>query len=213
MSINDVIRSSQDELRTRFTAVLENGGISKEQYVRFLSMQYHLTRGVQKHFMAIAASSEIGKNRKRLRTWLLNFAQEEEFHFQIALNDLKNLGASLADCPLDIKLWWSYFDKVVHERPLVRLGATCVLENIADGSSDVIAKLIQGSSFLKPENLKFLIIHQHGPNLAHGDQILEALSEADLNDSEWKDVLEGAQTASVFYLRFVHWVITGKELR
>lgn len=213
MSIQSQMEFAQIQLRERFDQLLKAGGISKEQYARFLSMQYHLTKGVQKHFMGIAANSDIGKSKKRLRTWLLGFAQEEEFHYQIALNDLKNLGEPLVDCPLDIKLWWLHFDKMVQERPFARLGATCILENISEKSGDVIGQLIQQSTFLKPENLKFLTIHQHGPNLDHGNQIVEALEEADLSEAEWKDVQEGAEVATVFYLRFVHWIIHGSPLQ
>ncbi len=206
------IKEAQDLFRNKLLAMQANGGLTKERYVRFLSMQYHLTKGVQQHFMGIAANSLTGK-KKNLRKWLINFAQEEEFHFEIAKADLRELGAEPLSIPFDTQLWWNYFDKIVETTPFVRLGATCVLENIADGSSDILDQMIKDSGYLNPKNLRFLIIHRHGPNLAHGDQILEALEGADLTEQEMADVLLGVDRATTFYMRFAHWIVEGRELR
>jgi heme oxygenase len=206
------IKEAQKLFRDKLVLMKQDGGLTRERYTRFLSMQYHLTKGVQKHFMAIAANPLTAKKRN-LRKWLINFAQEEEFHFEIAKADLKELGAEPQSLPFDTQLWWNYFDKVIESRPFIRLGATCILENIAEGSSDILDDMIQSSGYLNPKNLRFLIIHRHGPNLAHGDQILEALKEADLTENERADVLVGADQATTFYMRFAHWILEGKELR
>lgn len=206
------MKEAQELFRSKLEAMKENGGLTKERYIRFLSMQYHLTKGVQKHFMAVAANSVTAKKRN-LRKFLINFAQEEEFHFEIAKADLKDLGQEPLPIPFDTQLWWNYFDSVIQTKPFIRLGATCILENIADGSADVLDEMIKTSSFLGPKNLRFLTIHRHGPNLAHGDQIIEALTEADLSEEETADVLLGAQRATVFYMRFAHWIVTGEELK
>jgi hypothetical protein len=210
--VNDQILESQRLFRAKLEALKQDGGLTKERYTRFLTMQYHLTKGVQRHFMAIAANSATAKKRE-LRKWLIQFAQEEEFHFEIAKADLKELGCEPGDMPFDTKLWWAYFDSTLEQRPFIRLGATCILENISDGSSDVLDELIHTSTFLNPKNLRFLTIHRHGPNLAHGDQILEALKNGDLSETEFADVLTGARKATTLYLRFTHWIITGEELR
>ena len=81
--MKDVIaqmEKAQKLFREKLQEMQNNGGLTKERYTRFLSMQYHLTKGVQKHFMAIAANS-LTARKKNLRKWLINFAQEEEFHF------------------------------------------------------------------------------------------------------------------------------------
>ncbi len=210
--ILDKIEIAQGLFRQRLSDLLSDGGLTRERYVRFLSMQYHLTKGVQIPFMSIAANPITAKKRN-LRKWLIQFANEEEFHFEIAKADLKELGTEPLDCPFDTKLWWLYFDSVIQSRPFVRLGATCILENIGDGSAEVLDKLIKESSFLNPKNLRFLTIHRHGPNLDHGAQIIEALNQADLTEQEQLDVLEGAETAITLYMRFTHWIITGENLR
>lgn len=206
------MEKAQKLFREKLQEMQNNGGLTKERYTRFLSMQYHLTKGVQKHFMAIAANS-LTARKKNLRKWLINFAQEEEFHFEIAKADLKDLGLEPLSIPFDTQLWWNYFDSIIQTRPFIRLGATCILENIADGSADVLDGMIKTSDFLTPKNLRFLTIHRHGPNLAHGDQILEALSTAELSEEELQDVLLGAQRATIFYMRFAHWIVTGEELK
>lgn len=204
-----LVDTAKSELRTRLLSVAKNGGLTKEQYVRFLRAQYHLNLGVQKTFFAIAASPQLSKKRN-LRKWLLEFGQEEEPHFELAKADLKELGEEPGPCPLDVKLWWLYFDSLIQERPLVRLGGTCVLENIGEGSADILESLISSSSFLNPKNLRYVIVHKHGPNLDHGNQIYAALESADLSEEQIADITEGTQTATTLYLRIFDWILSGK---
>lgn len=210
--VHQQIDFAQKLFRQKLETMKDSGGLHRERYIRFLSMQYHLTKGVQTHFMAIAANPRTAK-KKNLRKWLIQFAQEEEFHYEIARADLQELGVDPLPIPFDTQLWWNHFDSLLQGHPFIRLGATCILENIADGSADLLDQMIENSDFLHPRNLRFLIIHRHGPNLAHGDQILEALSAADLTPAEWEDVNLGAHRATIFYMRFTHWVLTGEELK
>lgn len=208
--VRKVVEDAQQKMRGLLSAGMKSGGLTKERYVRFLQMQYHLTKGVQRHFLFIAGHPATAKKRE-LRKWLIQFAQEEEFHFEIAKSDLKELDAEVGICPIDTKLWWLFFDSVIQDRPLVRLGATCVLENISDGSADLLDQMIAQSGFLTPKALKFLTIHRHGPNLDHGDQVLSALEGANLSEEELRDVLEGAQMGVLFYMRFMEWIMSGVE--
>lgn len=209
--IHELVQIAQTKFKNKLTEMHKDGGLTKERYTRFLTMQYHLTKGVQKHFMAIAANSKTAR-KKGLRKFLVNFAQEEEFHYEIAKADLKELGQEPGPMPFDTQVWWLYFGSLIETRPFVRLGATCILENIADGSSEILDQMIKESDFLNPKNLRFLIIHRHGPNLAHGDQILEALEQAELTEEELADVIHGAEVGTMLYMRFAHWIATGHNL-
>ncbi len=211
-AVHELVTVAQDLFRKKVEQMGATGGLTRARYIRFLSMQYHLTKGVQNHFMAIAANSTMAR-KKDLRKWLINFAQEEEFHFEIAKADLKELDVEPLPMPFDTQLWWAYFNTMIQNRPFVRLGATCILENISDGSSDILDKLIQESSFLNPKNLRFLMIHRHGPNLAHGEQVLGALAAANLTEEELNDVILGCDHATTLYMRFAYWIVEGKELR
>src|SRR5689334_13406877 len=81
--ILDVVTRSQAILRNMLMEVKENGGLQLNQYVRYLSMQHHLTRGVQRHFL-IAASHPSLSGRRRLREFLFEFGLEEESHYKMA---------------------------------------------------------------------------------------------------------------------------------
>ncbi len=66
------------------------------------------------------------------------------------------------------------------------------------------------AKYLNPRNTRFLVIHQH-EELPHGDQILEALSSADLSSEDFNDLEEGAKIGATLYLRMIEWVIHGEN--
>lgn len=201
-----IIAFAQTEFQKKLRGLLDgpSGGLALEQYVRYLSMQYHLTNGVQKHFFRIAGHPLMAR-RRSLRKFLVTFGNEEELHYEIALNDLKQLGREPLECPVDVTLWWSYFDSIIDSRPFLRLGATAILENIATASSEVIPALFAKANFINEKNSRFFVIHQHGPELAHGDQVLEALKQANLTPELWADLARGAEIGAIIYLRLVDW--------
>ncbi len=181
------------------------GGMTRPVYVRYLSFQYHLTKGVQRHFLAIAAHPSLS-GRRQFRNFLYGFALEEEPHFDIARHDLESMGETPLPCPLDVRLWWHYFDTVVVTRPFVRLGATCVLENLGAGAGPLGHRLLDEAQFLNERNTRFLQIHFH-EELPHGDQILAALNAANVTAQEETDLVEGARTGAIMYLRMVRWAL------
>jgi len=205
-----IVDGAKEDLRKMLELCLSTGGLTKERYQRFLSMQYHLTKGVQKHFFALAGHPEMAKC-KGMRDFLIRFAIEEENHYLIAKKDLENMKSPMLENTLDVQLWWAFFDKFIHDKPFMRLGATCVLENISDGNGDLIGRLTSETGFLNARNTRFLVIHQH-EELPHGDQLYEALEKADLDEKHVADLLRGAEVGRVMYLRFFSWVLTGKEV-
>lgn len=201
-----LVRRAQSLFRARLERLVDHeGGLTLERYARYLSMQFHLTRGVQRHFLAAAAHPDMARVRG-LRHFLIRFAEEEEPHFALASKDLAALGREVLACPLDVELWWAYFDGVVGERPFLRLGATCVLENLGSGASEVITRMLRAADYLRPENSRFFRIHRH-EELPHGDQILDALRAEDLTRAEVQDLERGAEVATVLYLRMVEWAL------
>lgn len=186
------------------------GGMTRPVYVRYLSFQHHLTKGVQRHFLAIAAHPTLA-GRRKLRDFLYRFALEEEPHYDVARHDLEALGTAPLPCPLDVKLWWAYFDGVVQTRPFVRLGATCVLENLGAGAGDLGHRLLDEATFLNERNTRFMTIHFH-EELPHGDQIIAALRSVPLSDAEVDQLVEGARTGAVLYLRMARWAMGFPEL-
>jgi hypothetical protein len=202
------------DAQTRFAELLEsylvNHGTTVQQYARFLSMEYHLTKGVQRYFLNIASHGDLAK-RRQLRAFLVRFANEEELHYLVAANDLHQLGKKPTSMPFDAELWHAYFEKVTSLRPFVRLGAACILENISAGlARPWVKKALQGS-FLTPQNTKFLVLHQHEV-LPHGDQILEAVKSAELEPRHFADLVHGARRGTILYLRLAEWALKPDSL-
>lgn len=209
--LREIISSAEDELKQRLLAVLEvQKSFEVEQYARFLTMQYWLTQDVQAEFYTMAGHRSL-RNRKSLREFFVKFAEEEEPHYMIAGKDLEKLGLQPGDRPIDVVLWKTYFEKEVWNRPFIRLGATCILENISNKSNDEILTLVKNSPGINEDNTRFLILHMHGPALPHGEEVLEAIEAVELSDEEWKDLEFGAQIGKKIYLQLVNWIITGVQ--
>jgi len=189
---------------------LDHHDTTVDQYIRYLSFQYHLTKDVQRYFMAIAAHPDLAK-RRRLREFLYRFANEEELHYLVAANDLDKLGLNPLPMPFDVELWHAYFRSIVNERPFVRLGAATVLENISDGEAKPWVKKALRGPYLTAENTKFLFLHQHDV-LPHGAQILDAIAEAHLEERHFDNLIDGARKGIVLYLRMAEWAVKPDSL-
>ncbi len=209
--ITDAVKATQDEFREVILASeIAAKGLEKDQYIRYLQMQYHLVRDVQKNFFEIAAHPDIFLKRK-FSKFLVGFGIDEAPHYKMAEKDLSHLDAGVGEIPFDVELWWTYFSKAIKEKPLQRIGGTCVLENIGTAVGDLIDTAISKSPYLNQKNTTFLILHKHEV-VNHGDEIIEAVTEANLNVAEEQDVLQGIEHAKTLFFRMFHWVLTGKEL-
>jgi hypothetical protein len=204
------IAAAQAQFAQVLEDALRSGPVTVDQYCRYLSMQYHLTRDVQAYFFAVAANAALAKRRK-LRRFLGEFANEEELHYLVAGNDLLALGRKPLPEPFDVTLWHSYFRSVVTTRPFLRLGAAAILENISAGVAREPSRRALSAPFMTKENTKFLVLHQH-ETLPHGQQILDALHAETYSPSELSDLFLGARQGSVLYLRMARWAIDDGEL-
>ncbi len=204
----DVLETATRIFRGRLQGVKDNGGLTEQQYIRYLSMQYHLNNGVQWFFLTMLANPCF-EGRRKFRDFLYKFALEEEPHSRMALRDLEAMEQNPLPKPLDVELWWSYFRSNVHERPFLRIGAAFILENLGTGIKDIGHDLLDGasaSSFLNERNTRFLIVHMH-EELPHGDQIIAALNEITLTDQELLDLVTGARQGAILYLRMADWAL------
>jgi len=209
-TVLDVVEQAKGVFHQRLVDLEARGGMTEAIYHRYLSFQYHLTKGVQRHFMEVAAHPSLASKYK-LRQFLFKFALEEEPHYKVAEIDLQRMGKEPLPCPLDVSLWWAYFDRIVQERPFVRLGATCVLENLGAGAGALGHKLLDEAPFLNAGNTRFLQIHFHEA-LPHGDQIIKALRSVVLDEDNIRDLVEGAHIGSIMYLRMADWAMFNSSL-
>ena len=172
-------------------------------------MEFHLTKGVQRYFITAAAHEDFVRC-KKLRQFLLDFANEEESHYLVAANDLDKCGLKLTAEPFDVTLWHAYFRSVITERPSIRLGAACLLENITGGVAREPARRALSAPFLTRDNSKFLVMHQHEIT-PHGDIFLAALESATLTENHIRDLETGARHGSILYLRMAEWCLFPNE--
>jgi len=191
-------------------SALRTGPVSVEQYCRYLSMQYHLTKDVQAYFFAVAANCALAKRRK-LRRFLSEFANEEELHYLVAANDLLAFNRRPHAEPFDVTLWHAYFRSVVGTRPFLRLGAAAILENLSAGVAREPARRALSAPFMTRENTKFLVLHQHETN-PHGEQILAALEAETFSDAELNDLFLGAKHGTILYMRMAKWAVDESDL-
>lgn len=205
--VKEIVEKAGDLFKKRMDALLVEGqGLPKEKYIRYLSMQYHLTNGVPRHFMQAASHPSMAR-RKPLREFLFNFAIEEEPHYMVAKKDLENMGVEPLPIPAETEIWWAYFNSIIADHPFIRLGATSVLENIGIKSHAVVDQLFAKAGYLTKTNTVFFQIHKHGPNLNHGAEIFNALEEANLSQDLLDDVIKGAKIGTKLYLDMADWAL------
>lgn len=206
--IDDAIKLAQQQFGDLLANRLPTGHVNMPQYVRYLTLQYHLTRGVQYYFMTIAAHSDLAR-RRPLRKFLVNFANEEELHYLVAANDLAKLNLVPLPAPFDVELWHAYWRSIILDRPFLRLGAACILENISAGAARTHVNRALSAPFITKENSKFLVLHKHD-TLPHGDQVLDAIEHGNLEDRHFDDLVEGAGKGTLLYLRMADWALAAQ---
>jgi hypothetical protein len=200
-----VVEKAKQAFASMLQELEDAEGLTEQRYVRYLSFQYHLTKGVQRSFFKVAGHPQLsGKN--RLRQFLFKFALEEEPHYKVAEVDLERLGVQPLPCTLDVSLWWAYMDQIVETRPFVRLGAALVLENLGAGAGALGHRLLDNAPYLNKSNTRFLTIHFH-EILPHGAEIVEALESALLAQEDIEQLVEGANVGAILYLRMAAWAI------
>jgi hypothetical protein len=198
-----LVEEARHSAHRKVSDAVATGGFTRDAYVRFLSNQYHLTKGVQRPLLRIAASDRLTR-RRQLREFLFKFALEEEPHYLMAQRDLEALGVKDCAKPLEAALWWAYFDSIMESQPLQRLGGTCILENIGVGLGAVIRPLFKTLDFIRPETTRFLMVHLH-EEIPHGDEVLRVVDAAKLDANDYGELIVGARVAATLYLRMIDW--------
>ena len=203
--LQSAVAQAQNRYALLLQAFLTTKVFDRATYQRYLSMHYHLSKGIQRDFMLAAAHSDLNK-RRTLRAFLVDFANERELHYLVAANDLHMLGLDLLPEPLDATLWHAYFDKMLADRPFIRLGAACTVENISSGAAGPWTKTALAASFLNRDNTKYLALHAEDET-AYGAHALAVMEASNLREHHIGDLVLGAKQGAVFYLRLMEWVL------
>jgi hypothetical protein len=207
-ALESIVQKANILFADKLTNNLWNG-LEIEQYIRYLQIQYHLTKGVQNTFLALAAHEDT-RPYKKLRPFLVNFGYEEEMHYKLAEKDLKELGSETGSMPFVVELWWAYQKAILPVKPMERLGATAILENIGNYAAPIIKDLFAEADFINKRNSSFTLVHMH-EELPHGAQILDVLANEYFSELHQTQILEGAKRATWLYANTIYdWIITGK---
>lgn len=209
-SLVDLVELGRRMSNARVLRAVDENRLSRDAYVRFLTNQYYLTKGVQKSLLRVVGSNRLQRKR-RLREFLYRFALEEEPHYLLALSDLEELGQPVPEQPMMAAVWRAYFDSTLEDQPFQRIGCTCVLENIGSGLGPTVKSLFQKLDFLTPNTTRFLLLHLH-EEVPHGEQILAALTSSKLEPRDIAELMRGARVAVVSYLRMVEWYFHSDEI-
>ena len=209
--LHTVIETAGGLFRSLLETATGPDGLKRDAYVRYLQMQYHLTKEVQRYFLSAAANPRLA-GKRAFREFLCNFAFEEEPHYGIAERDLAALGSDIGEPCLDVKLWHAYFSSIIRDRPYIRLGAASVLETIGTLASDTIKRLLRNATYLNESNTRFVVIHMH-ESLPHGTQFLLELTNSHPSPPDVADLVLGAREGALLYLRMASWALGGDPLQ
>lgn len=209
-NLDECILQAQSLLARLLATALDGRPASRDQYARYLSFQYHLVKDVQADFLAAADHHDLAR-RHTLRDFLLRFANEEEARHLVAAKDLAAMGRTPLPVNIDVELWHAYFRPITRERPLIRVGAAALVENMVAGpASQRMERALQGS-FLTGSNTRFVLQHWR-EGRTPGREILDALHGADLERRHVQDLVEGADKATVLHLRMFEWALESDSL-
>lgn len=203
-STREAIRATLSASLERLRAVLEPfaaSGISKMAYTQYLSDQAFMVRDVCPQMLAVASSPELA-GRNSLRRFLIELALEEEAHHEIARTDLQSLDVEVRPPSLDARLWHLYSSALATSKPFQRLGVSVVLENSGAVVGSVVRTILAESPFLNAGNTKFVRAHLHD-DIPHGEQLLRALDDGELDNSEIRTLETGIEDAGTMLARLL----------
>ena len=186
---------------------LVNEGLSREEYLAFLSQLYHVVW----HFCPAmaAAASRMGDDRRQLRYALYHDIEEEKGHEEWVLNDVRTLGGdpeavrgSSPGPELQALIGYNYY-AVERVSPCAVFGMVYVLEETAAELASSAAETLAARLDLEPpKGVSFLSSHGE-MDVEHVDELRELL-----------DGLEGpADQAAVIEAARVNYRLFGSLFR
>jgi hypothetical protein len=178
--------------RSRFHLLLADlaarGGLTLEQYRRYVVVRRYLTRTIRQEFLTVASHPRLA-DRRTLRDFLIRIAVEDEPEIDDRFGSLSARPCDDTECPLDVRLWSTCFQEVAPVRPFLALGAACVLQHLGtEPNHGAEGEALVGMT-------------------ARGDRMRHALEAVPLMPAEIDDLAQGAADGAVMYLRMERWAL------
>lgn len=209
----DLLRPVLDELEASnrsilglFGGIVAGGGLTREQYFRFLVEEYHREKGHHRHLFEAAGHPDMG-TRMEVRRLLLDEANEIEPLYKVIALDLRNLGQTIEPMPFAIELWWVYFNSTTRDRPLAAFGAQWMLNAALERVSETYARMFE-RPFIRAETSSYVrrVLRTRGDS----ERYLAVLSAAQLEPRHIVDLRDGVRNSFTLQAMALEWAFGRK---
>ncbi len=192
-----------------FTAC-QNGEISRQMYIDFLTQAFHHVKHTVPLLMA--CGSRLPLQYEWLRAAIGEYISEEQGHHEWILNDLRACGANTelvrdnqkqGRVSSAIELMVAYlYHQIDRGNPLALFGMVWVLEGTSVGVGGTMAKLVQQHLQLPNEAMSYLTSH----SVLDGDhiQFFERLMNQVTDPSDQRAIIESANMVFALYGQMLH---------
>jgi pyrroloquinoline quinone (PQQ) biosynthesis protein C len=180
---------------------LASGRVTRDHYAHYLAETFHLVRHTSRA-LALAAA-HLGDERRGLRGWFLEQANEEHGHELFCLKDLRNLGLDPQQVirhgpgPGAWSLFTQNYYMASHGNPAGMLGVASATEGMGAELAGGLAQVLMDQYGLPAEALTFLRSHA-GFDQAHLDQARRAINEQ-TGDEDYDDILRARRLTFRYY--------------
>ncbi len=194
-------QQQQDLYAARVFAAVENGEITKQSYIHFLTQAYHHVKHTVPLLMLCGARMPM--EYEWLRKAVVEYIEEEYGHEQWILNDIEALGGdrqAIIDSRPDrnIQLMVSYlYDAIEREHPAALLGMVFMLEGTSVQVAVSMAKKIREQLSLPANAFSYLM--SHGELDIEHFGFFETLANRIDNPQHQQLIIESAQTCFRLY--------------
>lgn len=183
-------------------ALLAQGGVTQNHYAAYLVETFHLVRHTSR-CLALAAA-RFGDERRALRAWFLEQANEEHGHEQFCLKDLRKLGLDaerLVAAPPGPGAWGlvtqNYY-LATYGEPVGMLGVATATEGMGATLAGGMAQVLAQRYGIPEQALTFLRSHA-GFDQRHLQEAQRAVNEQLSGESEYAQVLQARRMTYRYY--------------
>ncbi|HEY0975098.1 MAG TPA: iron-containing redox enzyme family protein [Solimonas sp.] len=182
--------------------LLAQGGVTHAHYVAYLVQTYHLVRHTAR-CLALAAA-RLGDERRALRAWFLEQANDEHGHELFCLKDLAHLGedaqARVAGAP-GAGAWGlvtqNYY-MATYGNPVAMLGVATATEGMGATLAGGMAQVLAQRYGIPDKALTFLRSHA-GFDQRHLREAQRAVNDYLRDEAEFEDVVQARRMTYRYY--------------
>ncbi|MCG3728680.1 TenA family transcriptional regulator [Vibrio cincinnatiensis] len=195
--------------QTMFTAPviadIQQGKLSKERYIAFLTQAYHHVKHTVPLLMA--CGGRLSEEYEWVREAIAEYIDEEKGHQEWILNDIRacggqveavrnNMGEGRVGQAIELMVAYLYY-QIDRHNPLALFGMVWVLEGTSVGIGGQMAEKIQSTLNLPPSAMTYLISH----SVLDQDhlQFFKTLMDKITDEADQQAIIEAANMVFTLY--------------